>query len=89
MAKNKPLGDKIASIRGQKLDDLPVDMNAVYEFLSLLVNIKYREKYGESTSIQKGRGYAKDAQVKVLADQFYSSEEGQHDDKSREDVYHG
>ncbi len=42
----------------KSLDDLSTDGQTMYELMTLVVDIKYRRRYGESIEYQKGTGYS-------------------------------
>ncbi len=49
----------IAKNQTDKIDSLSTDAQVLLGFLTLLVDIKYRSKYGKSFDTQYGRGYSK------------------------------
>lgn len=49
----------ISSNRTQKVRNLNPDGQVLFEFLTLLVDIHYRERYGTRLEVQRGRGYTK------------------------------
>ena len=59
-----------------KLNDLSVEASTFFEFLALIVDIKYRHRYGKTFDDQHGRGYSKDVQTEVLADQVSPVNDG-------------
>ena len=42
-----------------KVDNLSTDAQVLFGFLSLLVDIKYRNRYGKSFDTQYGKGYSR------------------------------
>lgn len=55
---------------GGSIDDMSTVAQTLFGLLVLIVDIKYRVKYGETFDDQRGRGYSKNEQFKeVLADQ--------------------
>ena len=60
-----------------QLDELSTDGRAMFEFLCLITDIKYRLKYSKSFEVQKGRGYSKEDQSKkVVADHISPVDNG-------------
>lgn len=56
--KHKTLSDLIATRnKTKKLDGLPTDLQIVFDFLVLVVDIQYRNKHGSTIKDQKGVGY--------------------------------
>ena len=61
----------------QVIDNLDSDGRALFEFVCLLVDIRFRNRYGRNFEEQRGRGYSKGAQSKqVLADQVSPVDDG-------------
>lgn len=61
----------------KSVDDLPTDAQTLFGFLALVVDIRYRNKYGKPFEAQRGKGYTKEVQSnKVLADQVSPVDEG-------------
>jgi hypothetical protein len=57
--KNSPLselGDSICDVR--RINDLTTEQQNLFNFLKLVVDIKYRHKYGEQFGQQEGKGYS-------------------------------
>ena len=62
-----PSISKLISTNQVKLvDSLSTDAQVLFGFLSLIVDIRYRNRYGENFTDQHGKGYSDD--VHVLAD---------------------
>lgn len=60
-----------------KVDDLSTDAQTLFELIVLIVDIKYRLKYGKTFDTQRGKGYSDDVQFnKVLADQISPVDDG-------------
>ncbi len=63
--------------RVKSIDDSSIDAQLLYSFLKLIVDIKYRDKYGTAIEEQRGRGYSKNVQFnEVLADQVSPVDNG-------------
>jgi hypothetical protein len=63
--------------RATKITDLSTEELSVFNFLCLIVDIRYRQRYGELIEYSSGRGYNKNVQSdKVLADQLPSVDDG-------------
>jgi hypothetical protein len=61
----------------RSIDDLPTDAQVLFGFLALIVDIKYRNKYGKPFEEQRGKGYSEQVQSnKVLADQVSPVDDG-------------
>ena len=59
------------------IDDFSTDAQVLFGFLTLIVDIKYRNKYGKSFDEQRGKGYSENVQFnKVLADQVTPVDNG-------------
>lgn len=59
------------------INDFSTDALTLFEFLTLIVNIKYRVKYGKVFEDQRGSGYSSDVQSnKVLADHVSPVDDG-------------
>ena len=43
--------------QNKKIDDFSTDAQVLFGLLTLIVDIKYRNRYGKPISDQKGRGY--------------------------------
>lgn len=63
MSKNKTLGGLIAKNKSTKVADLPTDMQVLFGFLTLIVDIKYRNKYGGAIDDQSNNGYHKETKT--------------------------
>lgn len=59
------------------VDDLSTNAQTFFGFLTLIVDINYRKKYGMTFEDQHGRGYSENVQSnKVLADQVSPVDNG-------------
>lgn len=59
------------------IDDFSTDAQVLFGFLTLIVDIKHRNKYGKPFDEQRGRGYSEQVQSnKVLADQITPVDDG-------------
>ena len=59
------------------INDFSTDALTLFELLTLIVNIKYRVKYGKVFEDQHGSGYSSNVQLnKVLADQVSPVDNG-------------
>ena len=59
------------------IDSLSTDAQTFFGFLTLIIDIKYRNRYGKTFDDQRGRGYIKDVQLNnVLADQVSPVNDG-------------
>lgn len=62
--------------KATNVDELTTDGLLLLNFLTLLVDISYRAKYGTGFEPQRGRGYSKPINDKVLPDQTRSVDSG-------------
>lgn len=77
VSKNKTLGGLIAKHSKTKVNQLPTDMQVVLGFLNLIVDIKYRNRYGAMIDGKSNSGYSEEVQFnKVLADQVSPVDNG-------------
>lgn len=61
----------------KSIDNLPTDAQILFGLLTLIVDIKYRVRYGTSFEVQQGKGYSNQVQPnKVLADQITPVDDG-------------
>jgi hypothetical protein len=61
----------------RSVNDLPTDSQVLVGFLALIVDIKYRNKYGKPFDEQSRKGYSERVQSnKVLADQVSPVDDG-------------
>lgn len=63
MSKRKTLGELIVKNKNTKVADLPTDMQVLFGFLTLIVDIKYRNKYGSTIDDQSDNGYHKEVKT--------------------------
>lgn len=61
----KNLGELIAKHKNTKVTGLPTDMQVLFGFLTLIVDIKYRNRYGATIEEQSPRGYNKEAETNL------------------------
>ncbi len=52
--RNKSLAVLISKHKKTKINNLPTDMQVLFGFLTLVVDIKYRNRYGAAIERQKG-----------------------------------
>ena len=77
MTKRSNLKNLICTNPVSSVDALSTDAKTLFGFLALIVDIKYRERYGKPFEEQRGKGYSEDAQFnKVLADQLSPVDDG-------------
>lgn len=77
LAKNKSLATLIAKHKNTKVNGLPTDMQVLFGFLTLIVDIKYRNRYGDMFDGKNDSGYSEEVQFnKVLADQVSPVDNG-------------
>jgi hypothetical protein len=55
----KDIRSVISKNRTDKADELSTDAQVLFGFLTLLVDIRYRNKYGKSFDTQYGKGYSR------------------------------
>ena len=61
----------------KSLDNFSSDAQILFGLLTLIIDIKYRVRYGYAFEVQHGKGYSKQLQVnKVLADQISPVDDG-------------
>lgn len=71
-----PFADLIARNCGADVDELETDAQTLFGLLTLIVDIKYRVKYGSSLGKRADKRYS-DANVKdVVADQITPVDDG-------------
>ncbi|MGH7157355.1 MAG: hypothetical protein ACREGG_04585 [Candidatus Saccharimonadales bacterium] len=58
------------------VDDLPTDAQVLFGLITLITNIKYRIKYGQSLEWTGGRGYSKSMQNEDFPEQIPSVDGG-------------
>lgn len=63
MPGKKSIGEQIAQHKSTKITSLPTDMQVLFGFLTLIVDIKYRNRYGTTLEEQSARGYNKDVKT--------------------------
>jgi len=77
VTKHQNLKTLISANRMSSVDDLSTDAQVLFGFLTLIVDIKYRNKYGKPFEDQSNRGYSEKVQSnKVLADQVSPIDNG-------------
>jgi hypothetical protein len=77
MRRNRTISELIQSNTSGSLDNLSTDAQTLFGFLTLIVDIKYRNKYGRPFDEQHGKGYSEQVQSKnVLADQVSPVDDG-------------
>lgn len=60
-----------------KINNLPTDMQVLFGFLTLIVDIRYRNRYGDMIDGNTDSGYIEEVQFnKVLADQVSPVDNG-------------
>jgi len=57
--REKPLAMLISKHQNTKINSLPTDMQVLFGLLTLIVDIKYRNRYGVAVEQQNGPGYDK------------------------------
>lgn len=62
--------------RASKVADLSTDELNLFNLLCLIVDIRYRQRYGKQIEYNSGRGYSNYVQSEVLADQLPSVDDG-------------
>lgn len=73
----KSLAGLIAKHKNTKINGLPSDMQVLLGFLTLIVDIKYRNRYGDTFDEKPDSGYSEEVQFnKVLADQVSPVDNG-------------
>lgn len=73
----KSLAVLIAKHKNTKITGLPTDMQVLLGFLTLIVDIKYRNRYGAMIDGKTDSGYSEEVQFnKVLADQVSPVDNG-------------
>lgn len=60
MPKISKLSSFVAANKASNINDLTTDAQVLFGFLTLLVDIQYRNRYGQSFDSQYGKGYSKD-----------------------------
>ena len=87
MPKSKPLTEPpeqpspsitgfIARNGGTEVDELSTDAQTLFGLLTLIVDIKYRVKYGGSLGEQADKRYSENTMKKVVADQITPVDNG-------------
>ncbi len=77
MTKRSSLKSLISKNQSSSIDDLSTDAQVLFGFLTLIVDIKYRSRYGKRFEDQRGKGYSEQVQFnKVLADQVSPVDDG-------------
>lgn len=66
----------IARNGGTEVDELSTDAQTLFGLLTLIVDIKYRVKYGSSFGEQADKRYSEDTMKKVVADQLTPVDNG-------------
>lgn len=74
--KNPGLAEFLALNRVDTIDALSTEGQVFFELITLIVNIKYRNKYGNSLDIQHGRGYRLDMSDIAVAGQITPADNG-------------
>ena len=73
----QPLAVLVAKHKDTKINSLPTDMQVLFGFLTLIVDIKYRNRYGAMIDEKTDSGYSEEVQFnKVLADQVSPVDNG-------------
>lgn len=70
----KTLAKVINSNHVNNVDNLSTEAQVLFGFLSLIIDIKYRNRYGIDFAEQHGKGYSNN--MNVLADQVSPVDEG-------------
>lgn len=66
----------IALNDGTEIDELSTDAQTLFGFLTLIVDIKYRVRYGSSFGEQADKRYSENTMKKVVADQLTPVDDG-------------
>lgn len=66
----------IAGNGGTEVDELSTDAQTLFGLLTLIVDIKYRVKYGSSLGEQADKRYSENTMKKVVADQITPVDNG-------------
>ena len=72
----KTIPDLIAINRTKHVDSLSTDAQTLFGLLTLIVNIKYRVKYGSTLGEQADKRYSENTMKKVVADQITPVDDG-------------
>jgi hypothetical protein len=70
----KTLAKFINSNQSKDVDKLSTDAQVLFGFLSLIIDIKYRNRYGITFTEQNSKGYSNN--MNVLADQVSPVDDG-------------
>lgn len=68
VSRNKTLGGILTKHKNTKIADLPTDLQVTLGFLTLIVDIKYRDKYGCKIDGRSNNSY--DKEVKLPYEQY-------------------
>ena len=58
------------------VDALSTEGQILFEFITLIIDIKYRNKYGKTLDVQHGKGYCLDVSDKAVAGQIPPVDDG-------------
>lgn len=65
------ISDFVKANNAKHVDGLSTEAQILFNLLTLIVEIRYRHKYGKTVEQQRGKSYSDDAQSNnVLADQL-------------------
>lgn len=70
------IAEFVAVNGGTEVDELSTDAQTLFGLLTLIVDIKYRVKYGSSFGEQADKRYSEDTMKKVVADQITPVDNG-------------
>lgn len=73
---NLSIAEFIALNGGKEVDELSTDAQTLFGLLTLIVDIKYRVKYGGSLGGQADKRYSENTMKKVVADQITPVDNG-------------
>ncbi len=73
---NLTIAEFVALDGGTDVDELSTDAQTLFGLLTLIVNIKYRNKYGTSLGEQADKRYSENTMKKVVADQITPVDDG-------------
>jgi len=73
---SKELKQIILDNQVQKIADLNDEGKLLFEFLTLIVDIRYRHKYGNAIASQQATGYSGNTQYNALAGQVSPVDDG-------------
>jgi hypothetical protein len=58
MRKSQTIAQLIRSNQTSNIDELSTDAQTLFGFLTLIIDIKYRHRYGKVIEEQRGKGYS-------------------------------